>query len=178
AIEVLYRDDFEAEALIPAVLASVVSYSVSITLLGETTMFGRLPAFEFVPAHLPLYGFLALLVAVAGRALVMLLGLVRRISTHLPGPVWSRPAWGGLALGALVVPAIMVFDGVTGSDGQGLGILGGGYGAAQMAITGSELLPGATWRSVQLLGALAVLKLIATSLTIGTGGSAGDFAPS
>ena len=37
AVEVLYRDDFESDALIPAVLASVVAYSVVISIFGETT---------------------------------------------------------------------------------------------------------------------------------------------
>jgi len=39
AVEVLYRDDFESEALIPAVLASVVAYSVVISIFGESTLF-------------------------------------------------------------------------------------------------------------------------------------------
>src|SRR4051812_41757906 len=45
AVEVLYRDDFEAEALVPAVLASVISYSVVITIFGKSTMFGRSSAY-------------------------------------------------------------------------------------------------------------------------------------
>jgi CIC family chloride channel protein len=61
--------------------------------------------------------------------------------------------------------------------GHGLGLLGGGYGAAQMAITGAPELP-AGWFAVEVLLGLAIAKAIATSLTIGTGGSAGDFAPS
>src|SRR5690606_29030269 len=52
-----------------------------------------------------------------------------------------------------------------------------GYGAAQVAISGTGLTPGPSWRAVELLALLAVLKLVATALTIGTGGSAGDFAP-
>jgi chloride channel protein, CIC family len=178
AIEVLYRDDFEAEALIPAVLASVVSYSVAISIFGESTLFGRLPEYGFVPTHLPLYALLALIIALAGRIFLMTLGAVRRLSARLPGPSWARPAWGGLALGLVAVPAILYVDYLGETSGQGLGILGGGYGAAQMAITGGSLLPGISWRTVELLGMLVVLKLVASSLTIGTGGSAGDFAPS
>src|SRR5581483_3866774 len=34
ATEVLYRDDFEAEALVPAILASVISYSVVFSIFG------------------------------------------------------------------------------------------------------------------------------------------------
>jgi CIC family chloride channel protein len=46
-----------------------------------------------------------------------------------------------------------------------------------MAIAGSEWLPEG-WTAVAILAALAVAKLFAASLTIGSGGSAGDFAPS
>ena len=60
AVEVLYRDDFESDALIPALLASVVSYSVFISFLGESTLFAHAPRYPFVPAHLPLYAVLAL----------------------------------------------------------------------------------------------------------------------
>jgi CIC family chloride channel protein len=40
AIEMLYRDDFESEALIPAVLASVIAYSISISVFGQSRLFG------------------------------------------------------------------------------------------------------------------------------------------
>ena len=52
AVEVLYRDDFESDALIPAVLASVVAYSVVISIFGESTLFshpGALPVHHQAP---------------------------------------------------------------------------------------------------------------------------------
>ena len=92
-------------------------------------------------------------------------------------PAWTRPAAGGLALGLFAVPVILIVGGRIGIAGQGLGILGGGYGAAQMAITGSAWLPRG-WSAVELLLLLCLAKMAASALTIGTGGSAGDFAPS
>ena len=68
AVEVLYRDDFESDALIPAVLASVTAYSVVISIFGETTLFAHPGRFPFVTKHLPLYGLLALLVSVLAVA--------------------------------------------------------------------------------------------------------------
>ena len=53
AAEVLYRDDFEAEALVPAVLASVISYSVVISIFGESILFAHATRYPFVPKHLP-----------------------------------------------------------------------------------------------------------------------------
>jgi CIC family chloride channel protein len=77
----------------------------------------------------------------------------------------------------VAVPLILLVGGHVGSPGHALGILGGGYGAAQIAITGTDWLP-AGWHGAELLLFLCAVKLIATSLTIGTGGSAGDFGPS
>jgi CIC family chloride channel protein len=177
AAEVLYRDDFESDALIPGVLGSVIAYSVVISLFGESTLFAHAPRYPFVPAHLPLYGLMAILIAAVGIAFLGVLRAVQRLSKKLPIPAWTRPAVGGLALGALCVPTLWIFSHYTGQRGQGLGILGGGYGAAQLAISGAPWL-GSGWGAVQLLLILGVCKLFAASLTIGTGGSAGDFAPS
>jgi chloride channel protein, CIC family len=177
AVEVLYRDDFEADALIPAILASVTAYSVVISIFGESTLFARAPGYPFHAAHLPLYGLLAVIVALAASAFTATLHGVERLASRLPVPAWARPGVGGLALGILVVPLLVGFGGRLGMPGRGLGLLGGGYGAAQMAITGAPWLP-TGWGGVQILLLLAMAKLLASSLTIGTGGSAGDFAPS
>jgi chloride channel protein, CIC family len=178
AAEVLYRDDFESDALIPAVLSSVVAYAVVISIFGESTLFAHAASYPFIPRHLPLYLALAVIVALSAVGFLALLRAVQRLSARLPVPPWVRPACGGLALGAVAVPLVMLAGDYVGVAGQGIGLIGGGYGAAQLAITGHvDLLP-AGWGAVQVLCALAVAKALATSLTIGTGGSAGDFAPS
>jgi len=177
ATEVLYRDDFESDALIPALLASVVSYSVFVSVFGESTLFAHAPHYPFIPAHLPLYALLALFVALLATAFLGVLHGVKRWSAQLPLPLWARPGLGGLLLGCVSAPVLWWFGRHLGLPGQGLGILGGGYGAAQIAITGASWLPGG-WLGVQILLLLCAGKLVASSLTIGTGGSAGDFAPS
>lgn len=177
AAEVLYRDDFESDALVPGVLASVVAYSVVISLFGESTLFAHATRYPFVPAHLPLYGALAVVVSIVGVAFLQVLRFVQKAVKKLPVPAWARPAVGGLLLGAVTVPTLLVFERYTGERGQGLGILGGGYGAAQLAISGASWM-GDGGRAVQVLLILGGVKLVAASLTIGSGGSAGDFAPS
>src|SRR5262249_11511080 len=176
AIEMLYRDDFESEALIPSVLASVIAYSVSISVFGQTTLFGHLPPYAFRPAHIPLYIGLAIVVSAAASLFVGTLRLAQQLSLRIPVPPWLRPAIGGLGLGVFVVLFLHYVGPVVGRGDQGLGILGGGYGAAQVAITGADWLP-LGWRGVQILVLLALVKIMASSFTIGTGGSAGDFAP-
>jgi CIC family chloride channel protein len=176
AIEMLYRDDFESEALIPSVLASVIAYSVSISVFGQTTLFGHLEPFTFRPEHIPLYIVLAIVVSAGASLFVGALRLAQRASGRLPGPDWARPALGGLALGVFVVLFLHYIGPIVGRGDSGLGILGGGYGASQIAITGANWLPGG-WRGVEVLVLLGSVKIIASALTIGSGGSAGDFAP-
>ena len=101
AAEILYRDDFEAEALIPAIMASVIAYSVVISIFGESTLFARAPRYLFIPKHLPLYALLAILIAAVASMFLAALRGVQRLSARLPLPLWARPAAGGLALGML-----------------------------------------------------------------------------
>ena len=176
AVEVLYRDDFESDALIPAVLASVVAYSVVISIFGESTLFAIPGHYPFVIKQLPLYALLALLVSVLAVMFLSSLRTVQRVTASLTIPRWARPGLGGLAVGVFCVPIVWLVGISLAQPGQGLGLLGGGYGAVQVAISGVDWLP-VGWAGVGLLAGLCLAKIIASSLTIGSGGSAGDFAP-
>jgi CIC family chloride channel protein len=133
--------------------------------------------FPFIIKHLPLYGLLALMVSVLAVMFLSSLRTVQRVTATLTIPRWARPGLGGLALGVFCVPIILFVGRSLAQPGQGLGLLGGGYGAVQLAISGSNWLP-IGWAGVGLLAGLCLAKIIASSLTIGSGGSAGDFAPS
>jgi CIC family chloride channel protein len=176
ATEMLYRDDVEADALVPSIFASVVSYSVVIALFGETSLFGPLPRHSFSSAHLPLYALLAIVVALAAAGFARLLRLVQSVSSrHLPP--WASPALGGLLMGVLGAAIVAWMRGIYGPGATGFGVFGGGYGALQVAISGAAWMPsgaGAVW----LLLLLALAKIVASALTIGSGAAAGDFAPS
>jgi CIC family chloride channel protein len=140
-------------------------------------MFAIPGRFPFHIKHLPLYALLALLVSALAVMFLSSLRTVQRVTASLTIPRWARPGLGGLALGVFCVPIIWVVGASLAQPGQGLGLLGGGYGAVQLAITGTEWLP-IGWAGVGLLAALCLAKIVASSLTIGSGGSAGDFAPS
>jgi CIC family chloride channel protein len=177
AVEILYRDDFESDALIPALLASVVSYSVFITFQGESTLFAHAPRYPFVPAHLLWFGLFGVLIALVSSGFLTVLQAVQRNTAKLPIPGWLRPGLGGLALGICATPVVMFIGPKIGEAGQGIGIFGGGYGAAQIAIIGASWLPSG-WSGVELLLLAGFVKVVATSFTVGSGGSAGDFGPS
>lgn len=178
ATEVLYRDDFEADALVPAILASVTSHTVFVVILpSSATLFAHAPSYPFEPKYLPLYAVLAVVVSGFARLFVVALRSGKRLFTRLPLPIWVRPGIGGAALGLVAVAWISLVNPHLNLTGKGIGILGSGYGAAQGSITNGSWIPGG-WSGVLLLFALALTKILATSLTLGSGGSAGDFGPS
>ncbi len=177
AIEVLYRDDFESDALIPAVLASVVAYSIALSVFGSSPLFGALPHFAFHAYQLPLFLGLALVVSLGAALFAATMRAAHSLFDRLPVPLWLRPALGGLMLGVFAVVLLTTLAPSLGNGHRGLGVLGGGYGAGQLAIGGATWLT-PDWSMVQLLVLLALAKIVATSLTIGSGGAAGDFAPS
>lgn len=161
----------------PSIFASVVSYSVVIAIFGQTTLFGHLPRFGFRPAHLPLYGLVALLVSVAAVLFVRLLRSVQKACSRMGLPGWLRPAIGGVLMGCVGTALALWMLHEHGPLSGRFGVFGGGYGVLQVAITGADWLPAGA-SLVGLLAAVAVLKMLASALTIGSGAAAGDFAPS
>ena len=156
AIEVLYREDLETEALVPSVVASIVGYSIYTSVAGARPLFDA-PTFELFQAMelLPLVGF-ALLAGLIGMAFVSIFSTYRDgLAGVVDLPDYLRPALGGLGVGLLAVffPAI----------------LSTGYGWLQQAMNGN--LP------LRIMGLLAGLKILATTLTVGSGGAGGVFGP-
>ena len=157
AVECLYKDDLESEGLVPAIMASIVGYSIFASLFGWHTIFTT-PNFVFEnPLELIFYGIFGLLCALLGICYVKIFyGIQTKLFEPLKIPRALKPAIGGLMLGTLgfFFPYIM----------------GAGYGWIQMAIDGQLTL--------KLMLAAAVLKVFATSFSISSGGSGGIFAPS
>jgi CIC family chloride channel protein len=163
ATEILYRDDFETEALVPAILSSVTAYSIFTTIHGQGHLLATAEEYPFEPEALPLYAIMAVGLALFGVLWVKVRhGSRDRVFARLNVPGWARPAVGGLIVGlmALAVPQV----------------LGAGYGLAQGAILNAEWIPEGNWGWVMLLG-LAVAKIIATSASLGSGGAGGEFGP-
>jgi CIC family chloride channel protein len=177
ATEILYRDGFALDALLPALVASLASYAVVLGIYGAAPLFGPSLGLAFAPAHLWLHALLALVVAAGGALFLRLLRGVQEAAAASPLPAWLRPAAGGLAMGVLGVVLVEVVTRRFGVAASRLGVFGGGRGAAQAAIEQSADLP-AGWTLVVLLAAIFAAKAVATSLTVGSGAAAGDFAPS
>ena len=157
AVEVLYRDpEFEHEGLIPSIISSIIAYSLFGAVTGWEPLLDT-PVFYFhQPMELLLYLVLGIVCALFGVFYVKTFYGIRDQFRKVPLPNWLKPALGGLLLGilAMIVPQV----------------LGSGYGWVQAALYGKMAL----W--VMLV--VAIAKVIATSLTISSGGSGGVFAPS
>ncbi len=157
AVESLYKDDIETEGLVPAITSSIIGYSVFASFSGWDTIFTTGEYVFHNPLELVFYGIFGLLCAVLGIGYVKIFyGIHEKVFAPLRIPRHLKPALGGLLLGCLgfFFPYI----------------LGSGYGWIQMAIDGNLAI------NVMLLG--VILKVLATSFSIGSGGSGGIFAPS
>ncbi|HVX14421.1 MAG TPA: chloride channel protein [Pirellulales bacterium] len=178
AAEVLYRSpDFESEVIIPAGLASVAAYST----FGIA--FGWQPLFSLSPELLTLLSFnnpfsllpytllavcMALLAAIYVRTFYGMTHLFRRleIKPHF------RPALGAFLSGLVGLTLFYLLR----SDPRVLAVLSFGYGILQESMTHAPGESGG--RFAVLLLAVAMGKILTTSLTIGSGGSGGVFGPS
>jgi CIC family chloride channel protein len=155
SVEVLYREDFESEAIIPCVISSVIAFSMFTFVFGFDPIFATPGFVAHDPRELLVYAVLGLVCAPIGGLYVKTFYGTRDAFRRLSIPKHFRPMLGGLGVGliALFIPQA----------------IGGGYGYLQMAIYGKLGL------LVMCLAAMA--KIATTSLTIGSGGSGGVFGP-
>jgi len=169
AAEVLYRSpEFESEVIMPAALASVVSYSTFGIIFGWKPLF-TIPPLEFNdPVELLAYLLLAMWAAFLAMLYTRSFYAITRWFRRSPLPQKTRPAVGGLLTG--VVALILYFG--FGRNPNVLGVLGFGYGTLQWALEADGT------QTFALLLAIALGKILTTGLTIGSGGSAGVFGPS
>jgi len=146
------------------VISSVVADFVAHAFLGSQPSFGIVPYsmvsyWEVLP-----YVLLGVLAALAAAAFIRLLYKCEDIFDVWHIPEYLKPAIGGIGIGII---GLYSYD-----------LLGVGYGnvfwVSSMSV--NQALLGEI--ALQSLIILVVLKIIATSLTLGSGGSGGIFAPS
>jgi CIC family chloride channel protein len=155
ALEVILRD-FAGRAFATVVISSVTASAVSRSLLGQEAFFhvpsyGLQSSWELLP-----YAALGVAGGIVARLFVRILYRVEDAFEDLPIPDMLKPALGGLMLGGL---AWFLPD-----------VLGTGHGAIERALHGQM--------AFGLMAVLVLGKIVATSCTLGSGGSGGVFAPS
>jgi CIC family chloride channel protein len=162
AIEVLYKEDFESDALIPCVISSVTAYVLFVTMLGGPRIFD-VPQFDVpTPIEVPGYLLLALVGVPAGMVYIWFFDRTRRFFARLGFHPAAKPMIGGFGVGLIGLWVPQVY--------------GNSWGWVQRAI---DDVHGRADPAVVLptLAVLAVAKIVATSITIGSGGSGGLFVP-
>lgn len=168
ALEIIYKEDFESEGMFPVIVSSVTAYSVFTSIFGQGSLFHVPDAgYGFHPAQLPFYGLMAL--AVAPLAVLWCKAQTSvgpAAFAKLDVPKWLKPAVGGFLLGSLALALPWV--------------LGAGHGWIQQALLPTDdpgrLLP-VGYQGFGLLLGIAIAKMLATTLTLSSGGSGGVFAP-
>ncbi len=159
ATEIMYRDDFEVEALLPSFIASIVGYAVWGSFEGFGPLFGYVGNYHLQNAAQLVWfaaigvlsGFVGLLYAKGFYGIADLFAKSRL-------PRWVRPAVGGVIVGSigLIIPQV----------------LGTGYGWIQQGL-GPGLLRIPLW----IVLVLPIARIVTTGLSVGSGGSGGIFGP-
>ncbi len=163
--EILYSRDFEKEALIPAIMSSIVGYTIFSAYDGTSPIFYS-PEIEWNLIQIPFFMLLGIVLGFVGVLYVKALKLSADFFKALKLPVYLKPALGLFSVGLLAVMLVKLFPG---EEAVALGGLEIGYGFIQLAIFNSL--------SLKIMLLLVAVKIIMTSITIGSGGSGGDFAP-
>jgi CIC family chloride channel protein len=140
----------------PIVISSVVATVISRWALGNHPAFA-VPDYEIVsPFELLPYMLAGVVAGLVAVAFIRTLGAAEDFFEKIPMPEYLKAAVGGALVGVIALQLPEVF--------------GVGYTTIGHALAGSL--------SAGLMGALVISKILATSVTIGSGGSGGIFAPS
>ncbi|MCB9894623.1 MAG: chloride channel protein [Planctomycetes bacterium] len=174
AAEVLYSDaEFEPDVLIPATIASIISYCVFCLNFGWGSLFGKVAAnYQFTnPLELVPLTALALALAATGFVFVKMQHTMENRVKKIPRvirPMLGAGIAGGIAIGLYYLSGQWSEDGLP--QRAVFAVMGDGYSALKLALSGG----GIWWVFLLIAGG----KILASSLTIGTGGAGGYFAPS
>lgn len=166
---------FKVRSLQVVVVAAVLSSVISRQFLGEELIYTVERAYELVdPRELLLYAALGLLAVLVARAFLATQERVEGFFDHLRVPTALKPAIGGLALGVLLLgyPEAV-------SNGHDIPRLPGlspqiGTDPIRAFIQGE---PGVGLAAAAFLGILVVVKIMASSVSIGSGAPVGELAP-
>jgi len=155
ALEVIVGD-FTIRAFSPIIISSVLATTLARHVLGDNPAF-TVPQYQAVsPYELLYYGLLGVLAGGLAVTFTRSLYRLEDFFEGLPISQYAKPAIGGLLIGAIGIFFPQVF--------------GVGYDTITDTIHNRF--------GVLLIAAFFLAKFIATSLTLGSGGSGGIFAPS
>jgi len=156
AAEIVLLGTYEISSFAALVTASAISTVVTRAFYGELSVF-VIPKYNVVNhfVELPLYCLLALIVGIVAVLHIKIFYLIRDKYRQLPIHPQLKPLTGALLVGVtgIFFPQVM----------------GDGYAFMEQVLYGDGL--------VEVMFALIFLKILATAITLGSGGAGGVFAP-
>ncbi|MGH9605863.1 MAG: chloride channel protein [Terracidiphilus sp.] len=162
ALEMPYRDDLAHEALVPSLIASVVSFVTLSSFVGARPLFDFVGATSFSRHDLYWCALLGLLIGLIAMAFVVTFRRARTFFIRWSAPHWVKLAVGGLLTGLCGVLFLHLYPGrltPLGPNYEAVGtILGGGHSTLQLLT-------------------FSGLKLAATIFTLAAGGVSAMFVP-
>ena len=162
ALEMPYRDDLAHEALVPSLIASVVSFVTLSSFLGAAPLFNFESSTGFLRSDLYWSALLGLIVGLVAMGFVITFRRVRRLFVRWQVPHFLKLGLGGLLTGLCGLLFLIIYPG-------NLVPIGPNYEAV------GEILsrPHGSWQLI----IFSVLKLGATLFTLAAGGVSAMFVP-
>jgi CIC family chloride channel protein len=162
ALEMPYKDDLAHEALVPSLIASVVSFVTMRSFLGGAPLFNFVSGASFEGKDLFWCALLGLLIGLVAMAFVVTFRRARTFCVKWSAPHWLKLAIGGLLTGVCGLVFLQIYKGTLmpiGPNYEAVGeILSKQHGSMELVV-------------------FSVLKLAATLFTLAVGGVSAMFVP-
>lgn len=176
--EIFYMTDFEPEVIFPSIMSSVVSYAIFGSVFGWDPLFSAPQGISWSGNvyQLPLFALLGLLCAGVGVGFVRVFYMTRSVMQSLKIPLTLRAALGAFIAGLLVL--LIYFLSPWENHFVALSSINVGYGFVQAIMLGQYTVLSYIPVLIIVLALAILLRMVATSLTVGSGGAAGLFGTS
>lgn len=162
SLEMPYKDDLAHEALLPSLIASVVSFVTLSSFLGSAPLFDFAASRSYTRTDLGWCALLGLIIGLIAMAFVVTFRRARAFCVEMRAPHWIKLAAGGLLTALCGLIFLYFYHG-------SLVPLGPNYEAV-------GLILGQPHSSLELVF-FGILKLAGTIFTLGTGGVSAMFVP-
>ena len=193
-LEVILQD-FSVRSITPVVIASVIA-NVTTQAIFRNVMHrtGGFEAIFTLPPGMPIsvtwpqlanFVILGLVCGLIAVGLIRLMGWSEHFFARMRVSRTLRPGVGGLMLGVLGVGYVLLFGRllmhvqkpIPAIDYPMPAFFSDGYGAIQQVLTGDFYTAWPMWYVAVLLATLVVIKMVATCMTVCSGGGGGVIAP-
>ena len=162
ALEMPYKDDLAHEALLPSLIASVVSYITLASFLGAAPLFNFASTTSFTGKDLLWCALLGVLIGLAAMIFATTFRRARQFVVKWAIPHWLKLTLGGLLTGVCGYIFVLIYQGSLVPLGPNYEAVGAILDSRQPA---SELI------------VFGVLKLCATIFSLASGGVSAMFVP-